>query len=155
MPFAGPGSEEQLRGIFCTNASADHYPDAISSSAHEFPDSRLPQHGGCFSAGGEHAVSSAADYRFECRQWMGSEVEGAMECDLHGARQRHQLARSLHIDFTAQRQQAEDHAIGAGLCGEPDVLLHDREIFIGVNEIATARTNHYVNADLDPRASCP
>nr|WP_263373593.1 hypothetical protein [Granulicella aggregans] len=76
-------------------------------------------------------------------------IDGPMKRNFHRSSQIDQLPRSFQIDIAAPGQKTKDHPVSIALGSLEDVLAHDFKLLLGVQEVASARSNHYVESNVD------
>src|SRR5690348_4203441 len=72
-----------------------------------------------------------------------------MTGDFKGTRHVNQLPHSVLIYRTIDIQDAKHNTVCAELFCNQDIALHDAEFIRAVAEITAARTDHYVESDLN------
>src|SRR5512146_1270284 len=124
------------------DAAAGHHRDAVGGVLREAADEIEAFGNGILLAAGKDSGEAERDELLEGAEWVGRDVDGAVEDGFVPPGEVAENAVAREVDGSVTVEDAEDDAVGAGVEQGAGVVLHGGEFSFGVAEAAAARTYH-------------
>ena len=142
MHFAHARVADDLRDVLCAHARAGDHGDAALRLFLRAADPRLAEQRIRCETRSQHARDLERDEFFERLLWIAHEIERAMERDRRASGGADDRLHASAIDGAVGQQAAGDDAVGAVLQQQVEILAHDEELVLRVEEVAAPRPQH-------------